>query len=66
MKALLFLLFVAGLGVAGYEFYLQQTAQAAYIQKRQEYLPQITQLTQQNKQLQDDNDHAAHDLAQPH
>ncbi len=66
MKALLFLLFLAGLGVAGYEFYQQQTAQADYIQKRQDYTGQITQLTQQNKQLQEDNDRTAHDLAQPH
>jgi uncharacterized protein HemX len=66
MKALLFLLFLAGLGAAGYEFYQQQTAQADYIQKRREYVPQITQLTEQNKQLQEDNDRAAHDLAQPH
>jgi uncharacterized protein HemX len=66
VKALLFLLFLAGLGAAGYEFYLQQMAQADYLQKRQEYVPQITELTAQNKQLQEDNDRATRELAQPH
>jgi uncharacterized protein HemX len=66
VKALLFLLLIAALGAAGYEFYLQQTAQADYIEKRQEYVGQITQLTAQNKQLQEENDQQARDLAQPH
>jgi uncharacterized protein HemX len=66
VKALLVLLIIAGLGGAGYEFYQQQMAQSDYIQKRQEYGGQITQLTQENQQLQEDNDRATRELAQPH
>ncbi len=66
MKSLLVLLIIAGLGGAGYEFYLQQTAQSDYIQKRQEYGGQIARLTEQNQQLQEDDDRATRELAQPH
>ena len=66
MKSLLVLLIIAGLGAAGYEFYLQQVAQADYIQKRQEEVGQITRLTRENQQLQEDNDRATRELAQPH
>jgi uncharacterized protein HemX len=66
VKALLVLLILAGLGGAGYEFYLQQTAQADYLKKRQEDAGQITHLTQENQQLQEDNDRTTRELAQPH
>ena len=61
MKSLLVLLIVAGLGGAGYEFYQQQVAQADYVQKRLQYAGQITQLNQQNKQIEED----ARNLSQP-
>ncbi len=63
MRALLFLLVIAGFGGAGYEFYLQQKAEADFVQKRQTDLPQIAQLTAENKQMQDDNDQSQRELS---
>jgi cell division protein FtsB len=60
---LLILLLLASLGGGGYEFYLQQQAQVDYLQKRQEYAPQIAQMTAENKQLHEDNDRTTREVS---
>ncbi len=62
MKALLFLVAVAAAAGAVYECYLQQQAQAAYVQARATDLQQIAQLTAQNTQLELDNGQATGNL----
>jgi hypothetical protein len=55
MKALLFLAILAAGGGAAYEFYIQQQAQADFLQKRTDDIHQIAQLKQQNTQMEQDN-----------